>query len=131
VRTFKFRAWHHETKTMIPNRDQHYEGNCFKWVYEGQPVTIMQFTGLLDANGKEIYEGDIFNHKTDKRHPDGGQICGTYGYHAENATVVEWQNGMFYINRESLIDFINFSKLSGHGKEIIGNIYENPELLGK
>lgn len=78
---------------------------------------VMQYTGLKDKNGKEIYEGDIvkFGHWTtqveffDKLFYDGG--CGVHSG--------------FYFNEE--LGFHNNLDES----EVIGNIYENPELLGK
>ena len=65
-------------------------------------VPVMQFTGLLDKNGKEIYEGDILQIK----------VIST------QCIVVQWTRNGFspYIKDET--DF-----------EIIGNIYENPELI--
>ena len=72
----------------------------------------MQFTGLKDKNGKEIYEGDYL------QHADG------------EVSVVEWLDGCFVVRhfwnkKKSDCDFIAAKNLF----EIIGNIYENPELL--
>jgi hypothetical protein len=63
---------------------------------------LMQFTGLKDKNGKEIYEGDILQQ---------GLVSG-----GVTKNVVEWQ-----VNK--------FSDSVLLTSEIIGNIYENPELL--
>lgn len=85
----------------------------------------MQFTGLLDKNGKEIWEGDVVNALLS-------------GFLDENfVSVIEVQNGCFGIR--SIEDGI---LVEGKGKfksfdgcdttkriEVIGNIYENPELL--
>ena len=67
--------------------------------------TIMQFTGLLDKNGKEIYEGDII--KAD--------------WHWEEPKQVS-------LNFDWIYDFQEYG-LDGDNLEIIGNIYENPELF--
>ena len=85
---------------------------------------LMQFTGLLDKHGKEIYEGDIcqiWNVKGDK-------IVENYTGYAE---MVEgcWhlvRNG----ERTTIFSFAIYCKRgSKQGIEIIGNIYENPELI--
>ena len=90
---------------------------------------LMQFTGLYDRNGEEIYEGDIFNRRCDKAHPDGGYIAGTSAYHPENSRVVEFRGGAFMIGHQSLAEFWGFIVIPGHAQDRCGNIYENPELL--
>jgi len=69
--------------------------------------TVMQFTGLLDRNGKEIYEGDILKNEV--------KNC-----------KVEWSEMNLAWVGVGLMAF----GMNGDGEyEIIGNIYENPELL--
>ena len=87
---------------------------------EVAPKTIGQFTGLYDANGKRIYEGDIVKWKADNR---------LY------AVIFKW--GMFYAsvevcNQETYGGF-PLHALAGDkkGVEIVGNIYDNPELIQK
>lgn len=74
----------------------------------------MQFTGLLDKNGKEIYEGDIIS-------------CQRVGNSLRDKKVVFFTDGMFTAN-ESGDETKSSTPIIGIKCEIIGNIYENPEL---
>lgn len=82
---------------------------------------IIQYTGLKDKNGKEIYEGDIVR----------GKFYSDIG-------VVKWMNercGFFVISNGVGTDIVNRKpfqsayKMNSCKLEVIGNIYENPELL--
>ena len=53
MRTLKFRAWDDQTKQMVYQDDQ-----MTNYKILGRYTNVQQFTGLLDKNGKEIYEGD-------------------------------------------------------------------------
>jgi len=93
-------------------------------------VSIMQFTGMYDKNGKEIYEGDLC--KISIGHP----------YRTAKTYQVIFRNGAFQMlptDGEVSIAFVTMTKQAldngyeydhiGEFIEIIGNIYENPELL--
>lgn len=83
-------------------------------------VEIMQSTGLKDSNGKEIYEGDIIEYNDNNSQKSGGYADDTI-----HKGVVEYECGAFWIEGELLFDVvINDSELG-----ILGNIYENAELL--
>lgn len=77
------------------------------------PDTLGQSTGLRDKKGKEIFEGDILGTKD-------GLLNGVVEYRSDLGM---WTN--------SLIRYNNFERLCSvaSDREIIGNIYENPELL--
>lgn len=82
-------------------------------------------TRLKDKNGKEIYEGDIIR-RDDTFHVDGNALVSSIEFEdghffGRNKTVIE--NGVQYSGRCFL------SKDEENVREIIGNIYENPELL--
>ena len=86
---------------------------------EIDPKTLGQYTGLKDKNGKEIYEGDVVRIWADPKDYNGYKGHNYIG-------IVEWD--------EFILGFI---LSDGHGLkdfefiEIVGNIYENPELLNK
>lgn len=81
---------------------------------------LMQYTGLKDKNGKEIYEGDIVETVTASGNPFG------------TIDVVRYQDGGFKLvdDTDSLLP-IYIGDKEVISIEIIGNIYENPELLEK
>jgi hypothetical protein len=95
--------------------------------WETDEVEYIQFTGLLDKNGKEIYEGDI--------------VAIAFGIKNENPLVKEvrwdsYSDGEYVSNVECwcaygfpLSDPGGLWGASAHTFEVIGNIYENPELL--
>lgn len=76
--------------------------------YNGEPE---QFTGLKDKNGKEIYEGDIL------------------GYWGTTTWEVLWVEKKCAFRFGNYV--LNFPMTECIKKEVIGNIYENPELLKK
>ena len=131
-REIKFRVWYkgaeypldkndlddHEKPQMIYNVQLLYDGmgvdknsvlggySCFGSLLNEDQFNVMQFTGLLDKNGREIYEGDIDN----------------FGW------IVCFEHGVFCLKeRLEAKTFIAIHESNIH--EIIGNIYENPELL--
>lgn len=71
-----------------------------------------EYTGLLDKNGKEIYEGDMIRDK-----------------HYYKPVVIEWDNNGFWCNESDDTDVQGWILPIAENREIIGNIYENPELL--
>lgn len=77
--------------------------------YEVYPETVGQFTGLTDKNGRKIFEGDILK-------ANNGHI----GY-------VAFSEGGFV---KAYRCHFNFTNLYGDNQEVIGNIHDNPELIG-
>ncbi len=85
---------------------------------------LMQYTGLKDKNGKEIYEGDIVAFEDS----DGGY---EYPDLAVNAGIVEYGELGFYFTNRVAVEMDDFYIKDGRCDdiEVIGNIYENPEML--
>lgn len=81
--------------------------------------TLGQFTGLLDKNGKEIYEGDIIR---TKRY---GVVHGQSNTQGADLFRVVYKNAQFYIDNKLRHFYLQDSKCN----EVIGNIHDNPELL--
>lgn len=127
MKTIKFRAWDRKNKEMVYLElkksfvDVYLEGmkqdgSTLDERKEGL-TPWMQFTNLLDKNGKEIYEGDILRSKMGNR-----EFIGTMYFNQEKA-----QFG-FDSEIETKKNIPDHFEL--HSKpEIIGNIYENPDLL--
>lgn len=110
MREIKFRAWNHDTKRMSEIFDI---TDDFDWYKEEYPCyDLMQYTGLHDKNGKEIYEGDILKYNSLK-----------HEYHAE--VYFDKDNSKFDLTIETMPTW----SVKLEDGEVIGNIYENPELL--
>ena len=91
-------------------------------------VTLLQFTGLKDKNGKEIYEGDCF-----KCHEHSA-----YGWSDKWDYYVIGEDNLYGRIDKKLIFSISFNETCNLDDpdfrkdiEVIGNLYENPELLKK
>lgn len=85
--------------------------------------TVGQFTGLLDANGKEIYEGDIVKFHFMKSDPCTAKLFPTAKFFGEITTNKYNQWAIFSDGME-----IHIENATEHG-EVVGNIHDNPELL--
>ena len=98
---------------------------------------IMQFTGLKDKNGKEIYEGDIVKGREGTVKGDvqfGAYTKGRSHKHDSQTEHLGWyvQGKDGKVSLEDLEWYIKpttYSPFRGSYLEVIGNIYENPELL--
>ena len=123
MREIKFRAWDKDQNKIItvceldwysPNMTLFVHNRIDNGGANGERFTIMQYTGLKDKNGKEIYEGDLI---IAYRENDGG------GNHFKSREV-HWQPHRAGWNVSDK------SKKRNTGTfEVVGNIYEHPELL--
>ena len=89
--------------------------------------TIGQYTGLHDKNGKEIYEGDIVLYQDWEMAYEGG---GNDSF--INKGIVEYceDNCCFNVTERQTVDLADVLYKDNEDLEVIGNIYDNPELLG-
>lgn len=119
MRKIKFRAWDKKEKKMFVD--------CMMWGDHGEwrvldttigQTEIMQYTGLHDKNGKEIYEGDILKCKV-----------GLYKIIFKNGA---WQGEPLETFKScygSLVTSRIYTDVKKKVFEIIGNIYKNPKLI--
>ena len=119
-REIKFRAWSKEVgmRYKMPVQE---DTDCLNLSNElgKDGWIIMQFTGLLDKKGKEVYEGDVIDW-------DGSKIMVEYGIQSVDAFEgVGFNLWSFYGKYEDIGKAVRLQSEI----EIIGNIYENPELL--
>ena len=115
-REIKFRVYNKQVK-KIENLRMLEDFSCM-YVQENLD-TIMQFTGLKDKNGKEIYESDLVRRPAD-------------GFEPREIMKVVWGEsawGVEYLDGKSAPSLSTWKIYDNYNLEIIGNIYENPELL--
>ena len=122
MRDIKFRIWDTENNEMLKVQELDFEPTFYGGriairpdqynnYFDTEDMILMQYTGLKDKNGKEIYEGDIVAIQGDLK---------------SFKTQVEWHKDIAAFILKDLqildVDIANFTT-------VIGNIYDNPELL--
>lgn len=138
MRGIKFRAFCNPFRIMCRVSDIDFinsivsvvidEERAIQDCYDFDQIEIMQFTGLLDQNGTEIYEGDILTGMFSDLF-NNGAIC-----HRRNVTVIhflEQQGFCSGFNFEHMEDGLSAFNVPPLKYEIIGNKYEHPHLLAK
>lgn len=94
-------------------------------VFAVDPATVGQFTGLLDKNGKEIYEGDVLQMWLgDSVEPNGGFLHRMYVVFTTEKGFVLWGERMILEDAEPLYEMLQWKEC-----KVVGNIHSNPELL--
>ena len=114
MREIKFRAWDEINHEMLDADDMkygvQYNNKTLSLISQKECFTFMQFTGFKDKNGVEIYEGDII-----KGLHDFGMVF------EERMTSVHYD--------DDFCGYPVFTYWLRKTIEVIGNIYENPELI--
>ena len=138
MRQFKFRAWDRSRNKMVYEFSDNLKGKGYRLYHEERlfcgnyqdngdwnEPELMQWTGLIDKNGKEIYEGDIVTFM------DGSYISTENGIDTNefmSTGVIEWcdeRKGWDVTNRED----VDTDECFDEYMEVIGNIHANLELL--
>lgn len=133
MREIRFRAW-----DRLNNKFRVFEkilygvdGNPIAVQFEGDEditgmdfVNLVEYTGLTDSRGRDVYDGDLFGKMGgDVERPNEYEIHAKVYFDEDLAAFcIDDQRGGW----EYLSDYLNKQK---NEREIIGNIYENPELL--
>ena len=115
AREIKFRAWD-KKNNIIQEEPSFSKTEWLNEIFKDENLVLMQYTGVKDKNEKEIYEGDIVEAAT------------------ENTLFiweVRWDGGGYFALKKGKDDWVDFDDINNYtdGIEVIGNIYENPELL--
>ena len=111
TREIKFRAWMDDGRMICGEPD-------YIWEMKSDDSPVMQYTGLKDKNGKEIYEGDIITYQEEPQ---------------KMKAEVVWKNGGFVFVYEDGTENITseswYAPMDVEITEIIGNVHENPDLI--
>jgi len=143
-REIKFRAWDKVLKTFHYNVESiekwEFEDsilNCLNDILNYHGLIVNQYTGLKDKNGKEIWEGDIIRGKRKnytmnvdgwgKELPRSKHEKESEPKDVKDMYIVKFDNAEFYLERNPIKGRFGFKH--NDTIEVIGNIYENPELV--
>lgn len=128
MRKIKFRSWDKKLKVMAYSTDTNQEHGWFTdnngcmicvRIEEEKDIklnNIMQYTGLKDSTGKEIYEGDLVEHEM--------ETDGEWDEYEACEIVFDETCGVYCFKNDAPNLLTDYRKL-----KVIGNIYENQELL--
>ncbi len=140
-REIRFRAWHESYQCMCDPNYIDMDGDCYDESYRfdgghlecDRNYVLMQFTGLTDKNGKEIYEGDILDITSELFTNFGNTPTGKFDTTYKE---VFWKEDGWAVRTLKSANTVVGSEVKiltvpAKFGVVIGNIYENPELLNK
>ena len=108
-----------ENETIYVSLDSdEWSNDPLEYDFDDKDIELMQYTGLKDKNGVEIYEGDIIR---TAEYGTGDRV----NYRGYDLFNIIFKDGAFRLDSKYRAYFLN----DGFHCEIIGNIYENPELM--
>jgi len=110
-REIKFRAWDSDLELMMPEVDLSQALQHYKWLGR-KDLPLIQYTGVKDKNGKEIYENDYLEI------PEESDNSKTW--------CVFWGSGKYILQNISTGDILDCNETNTRNKTIIGNTFESP-----
>jgi uncharacterized phage protein (TIGR01671 family) len=125
MREIKFKVWDTYKKIMdYTSLNVIIEFNDYTGcdIDDGELI-FMQYTGLKDCKGKEIYEGDVVS---------AGEYFIGDNHYPKSISIVTYGEPKYFLKPIQKIHdgYINlWEAVNNYGSEVVGNIYENPELL--
>ena len=125
MREIKFRAWHKEIEKMFSVLKIDFvdewvtmwskiAGQSYDWI---DNLVLLQYTGLKDSYGEEIFEGDIV------------EITLTRTQETRRGEVIYYDGNACYLVKTTMEDYFSFMSADICKIEVLSNIYEKKELL--
>ena len=118
MKEHKYKIWDKDLKAFSEYTGTNYEGQSINEFFQDKDLVFLEYTGLLDKNKREIYEGDIIEWRWYGETSKGELL----------KTIIEWDDYslQWYARPNALHRLVENNK--NKEIEVIGNIYENSKL---